>query len=134
MAITIATAALNGVRWTVIWVDYGFWRTLRQAVWRAASRAWRHQELWPGTGNCESFRRSFCSRESIIPWTRETRRQHRRRYLAVMQDPQYRHIRFVRVRNPRQAEGGPFLHELKRSVQPGISNFQQYTCELIVSQ
>ena len=63
----------RSVKWRavdlVIWVDYGFWRTLRQAVWRAASRAWRHQELWPGTGNCESFRRSFCSRESIILWT-----------------------------------------------------------------
>ena len=95
----------------VIWVDYGFWRTLRQAVWRAASRAWRHQELWPGTGNCESFRRSFCSRESIILWTLKTWRQHRRRYLADMQDPQYRHIRFVRVRNPQQAEA--LLRELE---------------------
>ncbi|RCI96601.1 adenylate kinase, partial [Klebsiella pneumoniae] len=82
----------RSVKWRavdlVIWVDYGFWRTLRQAVWRAASRAWRHQELWPGTGNCESFRRSFCSRESIILWTLKTWRQHRRRYLADMQDPQ----------------------------------------------
>ncbi len=73
--------------------------------------AWRHQELWPGTGNCESFRRSFCSRESIILWTLKTWRQHRRRYLADMQDPQYRHIRFVRVRNPRQAEA--LLRELE---------------------
>ncbi len=105
----------RSVKWRavdlVIWVDYGFWRTLRQAVWRAASRAWRHQELWPGTGNCESFRRSFCSRESIILWTLKTWRQHRRRYLADMQDPQYRHIRFVRVRNPRQAEA--LLRELE---------------------
>ncbi|HBX8228080.1 TPA: adenylate kinase, partial [Klebsiella pneumoniae] len=68
-------------------------------------------ELWPGTGNCESFRRSFCSRESIILWTLKTWRQHRRRYLADMQDPQYRHIRFVRVRNPRQAEA--LLRELE---------------------
>ncbi|HBV3748730.1 TPA: adenylate kinase, partial [Klebsiella pneumoniae] len=105
----------RSVKWRavdlVIWVDYGFWRTLRQAVWRAASRAWRHQELWPGTGNRESFRRSFCSRESIILWTLKTWRQNRRRYLADMQDPQYRHIRFVRVRSPRQAEA--LLRELE---------------------
>jgi hypothetical protein len=49
-----------------------------------------------------------------------------------MQDPQYRHIRFVRVRSPRQAER--CSASWKRSGQPGISNFQQYTCELIVSQ
>lgn len=126
----------RSVKWRavdlVIWVDYGFWRTLRQAVWRAASRAWRHQELWPGTGNCESFRRSFCSRESIILWTLKTWRQHRRRYLPI-----------CRIRNivifassgwairsrPRRCSAS-----WKRSVQPGISNFQQYTCELIVSQ
>ncbi len=46
----------RSVKWRavdlVIWVDYGFWRTLR-GVWRAAGQAWRHQELWPGTGNCE---------------------------------------------------------------------------------
>ncbi len=67
--------------------------------------------LWPGTGNRESFRRSFCSRESIILWTLKTWRQNRRRYLADMQDPQYRHIRFVRVRSPRQAEA--LLRELE---------------------
>ena len=63
------------------------------------------------TGNRESFRRSFCSRESIILWTLKTWRQNRRRYLADMQDPQYRHIRFVRVRSPRQAEA--LLRELE---------------------
>ncbi len=45
------------------------------------------------------------------PLDAENWRQHRRRYLADMQDPQYRHIRFVRVRNPRQAEA--LLRELE---------------------
>lgn len=104
----------RSVKWRavdlVIWVDYGFWRTLRQAVWRAASRAWRHQELWPGTGNCEFS--PFVLQPGIHhPLDAENRRQHRRRYLADMQDPQYRHIRFVRVRNPRQAEA--LLRELE---------------------
>jgi hypothetical protein len=49
----------------VVWVDYSFWRTLaRRSV--ARLRASRRQELWPGTGNCETFRRSFFSRDSII--------------------------------------------------------------------
>ncbi len=106
----------RSVKWRavdlVIWVDYGFWRTLRQAVWRAAR---------PGvatSGSCGRARataRVFAVRsaagESIILWTLKTWRQHRRRYLADMQDPQYRHIRFVRVRNPRQAEA--LLRELE---------------------
>ncbi|TDQ23479.1 adenylate kinase family enzyme [Raoultella sp. BIGb0149] len=88
----------------VVWLDYGFCRTLRQAVCRAVFRASRHQELWPGTGNRESFRRSFFSRESIIWWTIKTWKQNRQRYQSDMSDPAYRHIRFVRLRNPRQTE------------------------------
>jgi GTPase SAR1 family protein len=56
----------------VIWLDYGFWRTLRQAVLRVIRRAWQGKELWPGTGNTESFRRAFLSRESILIWTLKT--------------------------------------------------------------
>ncbi len=126
----------RSVKWRavdlVIWVDYGFWRTLRRAVWRAASRAWRHQELWPGTGNCESFRRSFCSRESIILWTLKTGGSIadaiwpicRIRNIVIFASSGWA----IRSR-PRRCSAS-----WKRSVQPGISNFQQYTCELIVSQ
>ncbi|MFB5643666.1 AAA family ATPase [Kluyvera ascorbata] len=118
-ALTQATAApgwvLDGnynrsrpVKWRdvdlVVWVDYSFWRTFRQAVWRAASRAWRQQELWPGTGNRESFRRSFFSRDSIILWTLKTWRPNRERYLRDMADPAWQHIRFVRLRNQRETE------------------------------
>lgn len=49
----------------VVWIDRGFIRTLWQAVTRASRRAWHKQELWPGTGNRESFRRSFLSKDSI---------------------------------------------------------------------
>lgn len=89
------------VKWrdveVVVWVDYGFTRTLWQAVMRACQRAWHHQELWPGTGNCESFRRAFLSRESIIIWTIKTWRSNRARYEADLRNPQYAHIRFIRL-------------------------------------
>lgn len=88
----------------VVWLDYGFGRTLRQAVGRAVSRAWHKKEIWPGTGNRESFRRSFFSRESIIWWTMKTWRANRRRYLADMHNPEYAHIRFIRLRNRRETE------------------------------
>jgi adenylate kinase family enzyme len=88
----------------VVWVDCGFARTLWQAVTRAFRRAWLQQELWPGTGNRESFRRSFFSRESIIIWTLKTWRSNRERYEADMQNPQYAHIRFVRITRRQQAE------------------------------
>ncbi|MDY1035801.1 AAA family ATPase [Lelliottia sp. CFBP8978] len=88
----------------VVWVDCGFARTLWQAVKRAATRAWTQQELWPGTGNRESFRRSFLSRESVLLWTIKTWRSNRGRYIADMHNPHYAHIRFVRITCRKEAE------------------------------
>lgn len=99
----------RNVDW-VVWVDYGFCRTLWQAIRRAAVRAWYQTELWPGTGNCESFRRSFCSRESIILWTLKGYRQNRKKYQADQQDVNLRHLRFIHLRSP--AETVDFLANL----------------------
>ena len=100
----------------VVWVDYGFARTLRQAICRAISRASSGQELWPGTGNRESFRRAFLSRDSIIWWTLKTWKNNRQRYQSDMSDQAYRHVRFVRLRHPRQTED--FIRQLQRQVAP----------------
>ncbi|MDR9890333.1 adenylate kinase [Pseudenterobacter timonensis] len=98
----------------VVWVDYGFWRTFRQAVGRAIARAWTQQELWPGTGNRESFRQSFLSRDSILLWTIKTWRSNRTRYEADMRDPRYAHIRFIRITCRAQAEA--LIAELKSAL------------------
>ncbi|HGM6936289.1 TPA: adenylate kinase, partial [Serratia marcescens] len=60
------------------------------------------RELWPGTGNRESFRRSFFSRESIVLWTIRTYSKNRRKYLAEMARTDAGR-RFKRLRSPRQA-------------------------------
>lgn len=103
----------------VVWVDYGFARTLYQAVSLAFRRAWHKQELWPGTGNCESFRRSFFSRESIIIWTIKTWRSNRERYEADMRNPQYDHIRFVRITRRQDAE--TLIASLKAQYEKGFA-------------
>ncbi|MGQ6597226.1 AAA family ATPase [Serratia sp. IR-2025] len=84
----------------ILWLDYGFGRTLWQAVRRACRRAASKRELWPGTGNRESFRRSFFSRESIVLWTVRTYAKNRRKYLAEMAGAGRC---FIRLRSPRQA-------------------------------
>ncbi len=98
----------------VVWVDYSFRRTLWQSIRRAVIRAWRKTELWPGTGNCESFSRSFFSRESIILWTVKTYGKNRKKYLADMQDANHCHIRFIHLRSP--AEANAFLASLPEGV------------------
>ncbi|WP_279060827.1 AAA family ATPase [Lelliottia amnigena] len=98
----------------IVWVDYGFARTLWQAVTRAAKRALTQQELWPDTGNRESFRRAFFSRESVLLWTIKTWRSNRVRYIADMNNPKYAHIRFVRITSRQDAEN--LITELKSSL------------------
>lgn len=104
----------RAIKWhdvdTVIWVDYSLSRTLFHAVRRALSRSISGKELWPNTGNRETLSKSFFSRDSILLWTIKTYHSNRERYLADMDNPQYQHIRFVRLTSP--AEARRFLCDL----------------------
>ncbi len=76
------------VKWAavecVVWLDYSFGRTLMQAIRRALRRVVTREEIWPDTGNRESFRKSFLSRKSIILWTLKSYGTNRARYRAMM--------------------------------------------------
>ena len=87
----------------VVWLDYSFARTLAQALKRALSRAITRKEFWPGTGNRESFYRSFFTRQSILLWTIQTHGKNRERYAAMMADSRFAHIRWLRLRSPAEA-------------------------------
>ncbi|WP_313520127.1 hypothetical protein [Pseudomonas sp.] len=88
----------------IVWIDYSFIRTLYQAISRALRRSFSGEELWPGTGNRESFRRSFLSRNSILLWTLKNFRSNRRRYAEAFADPRLAHIQRVRLRSPAAVE------------------------------
>ncbi len=90
---------------TVVWIDYSRTRTLLQAIRRAITRSLTREELWPETGNRESFARTFLSKESILLWTWRTHANIIQRYEARMTDPEFSHIKFVRIRSPSEARG-----------------------------
>lgn len=96
----------------VIWLDYAFLRTVRQAVGRAVSRSISGHELWEGTGNRETFRKSFMSKDSIVLYTMQSHAKTRQRIRALMADPQHAGIRFVRLTSPKAANA--FLDALRR--------------------
>jgi hypothetical protein len=97
----------------VIWLDYSFARTLFQAVKRAFLRAWTKEELWAGTGNRESFRKGFMSKDSIILWTIKTHKRVRRKYEKFMIDDNFSYIKFVRLKSPKDVEN--FLSEVAQT-------------------
>lgn len=105
----------SNIKWhdvqTIIWIDYSFLRTLYQALKRIIIKSISKQELWQGTGNKESFKRAFFSRHSILLKTISNYREKRTRYTLMMNDPQYAHIEFIRLRSPEKSK--LFIHCLQ---------------------
>ncbi len=95
---------------TVIWLDFSFLTTMRRSISRAISRSIKRQELWPETGNRESFRKSFFSRDSIVLWSLTNYTRVRRKYLTLLKSPDWPHIEFIHLKTPSEAE--QFLESL----------------------
>ncbi len=89
---------------TIIWLDYSLARTAYQSITRALKHSISGKELWPNTGNVETFKKAFFSKDSVILWSLQNYHHNRRRYLRVKTDPQFAHIEFVHLTSPRQAQ------------------------------
>ena len=83
---------------TVVWLDPPMYRLL----WRVLARSWRRwrsKELLWGT-NYERFwpnLKVWNREDSLVWWIVTQHRRKRRRLEACMQDPQWRHIAFMRL-------------------------------------
>ena len=86
----------------VVWIDYSFPLTLYRVIKRSILRAWKKQELWPGTGNRESFTRLF-SEDSMVLWTLSHYASNKGKFEELMATESYAHIEFVRLRSPKEA-------------------------------
>ena len=87
----------------VVWLDF----PLRLILWRlwgrTLRRAGRRENLW-GTGNRETWRKAFASRESIFLWALKTHNLRRERYIQTLTDPAFAHVNFVRLTSPAEVE------------------------------
>ncbi len=110
---------------TVVWLNYPF----RVVLWRALSRTTRRvvtqEELF--SGNRESFRKSFLSRDSIILWAITSHRRVRQEYRRILDDGEFPHLRVIELRRPAEAEalvaalGGVSAKDSAKSPKPGPS-------------
>lgn len=87
---------------TVIWLEFSLPVILLRLTQRTVVRVIGQQELW--NGNRERWRTAFFSRDSLYWWVLTTHQGRRRRMEAALDRPEYRHIRALRFRSPRQAE------------------------------
>ena len=93
----------RGIVWevadTIVWLDLPLGLVMRQVIGRTLRRIWYREELW--NGNRERWTNLFDPRpaENVILWSLTRHRRKRRRMLAAMEDPRWRHARFVRLRS-----------------------------------
>lgn len=92
-----------------VWLDYPKGLVMSRVVRRSFYRAWTKSELWPGTGNTETFRR-WLDKEHPIRWAWDTYEGRKKRIDAEMANPALAHLVKYRLRHPREA--GPLIARL----------------------
>jgi adenylate kinase family enzyme len=93
----------------IIWLDYPKRIVMARVLRRSFARAWTGDELWPGTGNTETFAR-WLDKEHPIRWAWDTYAERRRKNQAEFDDPTLAHLQRIRLTHPRQA--APLIAEL----------------------
>ena len=87
---------------TLIWLDLPLPLVMWRLFWRTLRRAWTQEDLW-GTGNRESFIRTFFSRQSILLWALRTHAKNRDRF--TVECANYATGRqVIRLQSPRDVE------------------------------
>ena len=85
-----------------IWLNYPFHTVIYRGLYRTISRAFTKEELF--SGNRESIRQSFFSRDSILWWVLKTYRQNRHRYGHLRDEETYPNLNWIELRHPKEAE------------------------------
>ena len=83
----------------IVWLDYGRSVIMPRVIGRSLMRALQGRELWPGTGNRETFRR-WLDRGHPIRWAWDTWARRRTRYEGLIADVDAAHLSVFRLRHP----------------------------------
>src|SRR4029077_5576650 len=89
---------------TVIWLDPPPAVIFARLFGRALRRIRSGAGLWPGTGNRETFRNQFLSRETLFWWALKTHRRRRRELPVVLARPEHAHLVVHRFRRTTEAK------------------------------
>lgn len=87
----------------LVWLDYPRPLVMSRVIRRSFTRAWGREELWPGTGNRETFSHWF-GKEHPIRWAWDTYGRRKRQYEALFGMLAGGPVRTWRVTRPWEAE------------------------------
>ena len=86
----------------VVYLDLSFHIIFYRLLRRTLIRIFTGKELW--AGNKETFWRQFFTRDSVIWWGLSNFFLKRRYYLIDSKNPEFAHIKFVRLRSRKEVE------------------------------
>ena len=98
---------------TIIWLNHDFPLVLWRALTRTVRRALTQEELF--SGNRESLRMAFFSRESILWWVITTFHRRRKQYRRLFNTKPFPGLEYIEFTTP--AESQSFLKGLQTTVQ-----------------
>ncbi|HEY0457837.1 MAG TPA: hypothetical protein VGC97_01725 [Pyrinomonadaceae bacterium] len=105
-------SAVRDILWaratTLIWLNYPFYVVAGRALSRTFRNVFYRRVLW--SGNKETFRQSFLSKDSILWWVIKTYRRRRQEYPRLFNEPAYRHLQIIVLASP--AETARFLQSI----------------------
>ncbi len=88
---------------TIVWLDYSLGLILRRLARRTARRVFTREQLW--NGNHESLRNALSPNDkSLFVWAVKKYQQRRREYPILFSQPEYAHLRVVRLHTPKETE------------------------------
>jgi adenylate kinase family enzyme len=86
----------------LVWLDYDRPVVMARVILRSFARALSRTELWPGTGNRETWRR-WLRPSHPIRWAWDTWARRRADTEARLALPEWSHLRVLRLRRPAEA-------------------------------
>jgi adenylate kinase family enzyme len=95
----------------IIWLNYSFPRTFYRAINRTTRRIIGGEKIC--SGNQETFRQSFMSRDSILLWVLTTYHKKRRRYTKLLREDNLSEKEIFVFRHPKEA--GEFLRQVEQT-------------------
>jgi adenylate kinase family enzyme len=101
----------------IIWLNLPFYLVLGRVFRRTVRRIVSQQELF--SGNRETWRLMFLSRDSILWWMIGTYYRRRREYRAFFEQDRGTHLTCIELRTPSQVD--EFLHSLKSAATKWIN-------------
>jgi adenylate kinase family enzyme len=86
---------------TLIWLDYPLGLVLKRIVVRTLTRGWAKEVLW---GKNVEHWYHLIQPDSLLLHAIRTHRSHRQQYPAALQQPEYQHLKVVRLKSPKETE------------------------------